>query len=697
MSQSLQEYLASQEGKASLEDLTQWLQGYLNTVESIDIAGLSRQLIEAKQQGLINGSVYQALTKVLFSHGDKTQINHPVAQGDATIVPRERTQIAARAPSEEVKNKTSGADVSLVPGDPTQMAARADSQNADSPESLLAESPEGDKTVLSGDNTQIKPVASESRPPSSESSEDLTRLNTELQSSSAELTSLSAASKNQLDDATEVPSDLTQIERPAASRPEPNTLEDPTAFKTSQPSRKTDLTDKTVFKSDGHFNINREVGAGSVIKGRFVLEACIGHGGMGTVYKALDLRKKEMQDDQPHVAIKFLNDELRSMPEALVALQREAKKSQELAHPNIVTVYDFDRDGDLVYLSMEYLEGRTLDELIEKGYFKQLPVEKIMSLIERAARALAYSHQQGFVHADLKPSNIFLTNDGNIKVLDFGIAQAVRGTSENYEPTDPFDAYNLGAITPNFASLEMLEDIPPTPADDMYSLGCVAYILLTGAHPFLDEHGKKVNAKKAKLAGLEVAPIAPLSRRHMRAVRRCLEFVRQERFQDAGEFIDAIKAPAKIQRRVLGFLVFWVFVAGVSWWYIAKQSTVAVRLSDLPASMSELSDSITLGDQRFDSGDIDQAHKLYAQAWESSFDLQNLAPKDQFRLKVIVDRRMDKVASSLIKSSKEDDLDEFRLLQLQIALEFMRQDDVGTIDKKIDRALNDIQEKLDEL
>src|SRR6185312_12459404 len=109
------------------------------------------------------------------------------------------------------------------------------------------------------------------------------------------------------------------------------------------------------------------LGAGSVVKDRFVLEEELGRGGMGIVFKARDLRKEEAQDRNPYVALKVLNEEFKRHPESLKALQRESRKAQHLAHPNVVTVYDFDRDGANVFMVMELLEGRSLDRLIRKS------------------------------------------------------------------------------------------------------------------------------------------------------------------------------------------------------------------------------------------------------------------------------------------------------------------------------------------
>ncbi|HED15724.1 MAG TPA: serine/threonine protein kinase, partial [Gammaproteobacteria bacterium] len=165
---------------------------------------------------------------------------------------------------------------------------------------------------------------------------------------------------------------------------------------------------------------------GSVLKDRFVLENKIGSGGMGVVFKARDLRREEALDKEPHVAIKLLNNKYQDKPYAFIALQREAKKAQKLAHPNIINVYDFDRDGSLMMMTMEYLEGQSLQPLIRN--FKDAPIEteQAFSFIRDICSALSYAHRNKIVHADIKPANIFLTNTNQVKLLDFGIARAVQ-------------------------------------------------------------------------------------------------------------------------------------------------------------------------------------------------------------------------------------------------------------------------------
>src|SRR5690606_18593231 len=123
-------------------------------------------------------------------------------------------------------------------------------------------------------------------------------------------------------------------------------------------------------------------------------------------------------DRKPYIAIKVLNVQFRGYPKSLIALQREAKKAQALAHPNIVTVYDFDRDGPMVYLTMEYLTGKPLSRTVRAQDFAGMPYGKALRIVNGIARALAYAHERGFVHCDLKPANVFVTDSAEVKVID---------------------------------------------------------------------------------------------------------------------------------------------------------------------------------------------------------------------------------------------------------------------------------------
>ena len=148
---------------------------------------------------------------------------------------------------------------------------------------------------------------------------------------------------------------------------------------------------------------------GSIIKKRFVLEKLLGKGGMGLVFGAIDRRKEEARDPNPRVALKVLNADFQRHPQAFMALQREARKAQTLAHPNVVTVFDFDRDGDAVYMTMELLEGRGLDSMTREARGKGIKRDVALPIIRGIAEGLAYAHRKGIVHSDLKPGNVFIT------------------------------------------------------------------------------------------------------------------------------------------------------------------------------------------------------------------------------------------------------------------------------------------------
>ncbi len=438
------------------------------------------------------------------------------------------------------------------------------------------------------------------------------------------------------------------------------------------------------------------IGPGATIKQRFVLEELIGQGGMGAVYRARDLRKEEAQDSEPHVALKLLSDEFRQHPDSLVALQREAKKAQVLAHPNIVTVYDFDRDGTQVFMTMEYLQGDPLDAVIrQRGAIGGLPQKEALPIIDRMSRGLAYAHQEGIVHSDFKPGNVFLTREGNAKILDFGIARAARvGTGATGDQTR-FDPATIGAITPAYASAEMLEGDVPEPADDVYALACVAYELLTGKHPFLDESGRKLPADEAARRGLKPVPLRNVPKRVSRAVQRGLAARREDRFPDAGMFLEAIKPPARLGRTVVASLAILVLVAAASWWMIIREADMLVSLDDLPDSLDESRELILEGDRYLEAGDAPQAHRQYTLAWEQVEEQDGISSRDRDRLRVLVDRHTDAVFDHYVREAQREDLDEFSLELLRISLESLERSELGTRRDQLREALEKVNDRLD--
>ena len=315
--------------------------------------------------------------------------------------------------------------------------------------------------------------------------------------------------------------------------------------------------------------IEQPLEPGTVVKSRFLLEQRLGEGGMGVVFKARDQRKEEAHDRDPYVAIKFLNAEFRRHPEALMALQREARRAQALAHPNIITVHDFDRDGALIYMTMEFLDGEPLDRFIQR-HPQGLRFKEAWPIIEGCSRALAYAHEQGVIHADFKPGNVFVVGARRVKVLDFGIARAVQQHGADASHGTRFDAGSLGALTPAYASPEMLLGEQPDPRDDVYALACVSYELLAGRHPF-----NGATAVKAAHDGLQVKRTPGMSRRQHRALVRGLAFRQADRSKSVEAFLDEIAGPLGARGRSLrqallsttatAFIV--AAIAGGAWWY----------------------------------------------------------------------------------------------------------------------------------
>ncbi len=283
----------------------------------------------------------------------------------------------------------------------------------------------------------------------------------------------------------------------------------------------------------------RHIEAGVVLKDRFELIEEIGQGGMGVVYKALDRRKVEAQDRNPYLAIKILNEQFKRHPESLKALQREARKAQELAHPNIVTVFDFDREGATVFMTMEYMDGESLKDIIRKNS-QGLPVAQVIPFIEGMCQGLSYAHAKGIVHSDFKPGNIFVTPTGLIKIFDFGIARAttVKNIGDTGTRDDTlFDAASLGALTPAYASPEMFLGKEPDPRDDIFALACIAYELFTGKHPY-----DKVRADHAQQKGMRPARLEQLNRLQWKGLSRGLEFERAARTASDLDFLKEIKS-----------------------------------------------------------------------------------------------------------------------------------------------------------
>lgn len=354
-------------------------------------------------------------------------------------------------------------------------------------------------------------------------------------------------------------------------------------------SNDTDKADTTYVASAGNQVRSRgNSEAGRLLKNRFVLEEKVGSGGMGDVYKALDLRQQEAQERNPYIAIKILNENFARHKDAFISLQREATRTRGIPHPNIMAVYDFDREGDTVFMSMELLDGKPLDDYL-KEHPEGVSVDDSWNIIDGICQGLIRAHGAGIVHSDFKPGNIYYTVDKVAKVFDFGIARAVSSPGELVADGEKtvFDAGSLGALTPTYASYEMLTGQQPTKSDDVYAVALVAYELFTGRHPY-----NRTPADKALERGLEPEPVPFLKRRHWRALKKGLALKSEDRYQTIDEFYEgmfSVDPPYFRYGAITAVIVASISVGAYSFFH---KTTVPAGLLNLQGQMSAAKDNL---------------------------------------------------------------------------------------------------------
>jgi hypothetical protein len=269
--------------------------------------------------------------------------------------------------------------------------------------------------------------------------------------------------------------------------------------------------------------IGREIG------GRYRLTAPLGEGGMSTLWRAVD------QQLDREVAVKILRPQYSADPGFAARFRQEARAVASLAHPNIVSVYDYgtDPDGATQFIVMQLVEGRDLAAILkERG---RISTDDAVQVAIAVASALEAAHRRGIVHRDVKPGNILITDDGDVKVTDFGIARAVSEASMTVTGT------TLGSV--HYFSPEQARGDEVTGRSDVYALGIVLYEMLTGHRPFEGDSAAGValkrlteNPPRPMVAGQPLPP-------GLEAIlRRALEREPEKRFPDAGSFAEALRA-----------------------------------------------------------------------------------------------------------------------------------------------------------
>jgi TonB family protein len=326
---------------------------------------------------------------------------------------------------------------------------------------------------------------------------------------------------------------------------------------------------------------------------------------MGHVYKAIDNRRQRDGSDQIHVAIKMMRRSVAPQLDARFALEREAAKTQRLSHPNIVNIFDFDQHDDQVFLVMEWLEGESVNALLRRTSGQRLAPEFAWRIIQGIAGGLQHAHSNNVVHADINPSNIFITDTQEIKLLDFGVARYA---------SDPDNAVGDRRVwaTRTYASPEVLSGSTPTFEDDIFSLGCVAYRLMSGKHPF--PGSSSIDAEKA---GATVLPIPGLAEARWQTLSRALSYKRSDRPNSASAFLADLTTTVRpgIAGQLLGLsLTRWlpalpiVAIALAGFWFVSQRTPETTLVDD------ELSADSTLTIQ---SAEVDRLLSGAAQALDA--------------------------------------------------------------------------------
>jgi serine/threonine-protein kinase len=234
----------------------------------------------------------------------------------------------------------------------------------------------------------------------------------------------------------------------------------------------------------------------TILNNRYKLNTLIGRGGMAMVYKGTDLMLER------EVAIKLLRSRYAKDPAFRERFRQEAKAAANLSHTNIVTVYDFGFDQSRLYIVMEYVSGKDLNTIIQQR--GRLSIEKGLDLGIKA-KGIGYAHRAGLVHCDVKPHNLIITPDWQVKVTDFGIARALASIN-------PDELTDVVWGSPQFFSPEQAGGAAPSPASDVYSLGVILYLMFTGQLPFIgktSEELAKMHREASPIPPKEINPFIP--------------------------------------------------------------------------------------------------------------------------------------------------------------------------------------------
>jgi len=337
-----------------------------------------------------------------------------------------------------------------------------------------------------------------------------------------------------------------------------------------------------------------ELSTGSTFAGRYQIIEELGRGGMGRVYKVLDKETNE------RIALKLIKPEIAADNKTIKRFRNELTTARKIAHRNVCRMYDLNREKDNYYITMEFVGGGDLKNLIRR--MRHLPVGTAISIAKQICEGLSEAHGLGIVHRDLKPNNIMVDDNGNARIMDFGIARTVK------EKGITGDGVMIG--TPEYMSPEQVEAKDIDQRSDIYSLGIIMYEMLTGRLPFEAETPFAVGVKQKSGIPEDPKVLNPQIPQDLAGViLKCLEKDRQNRYQSAGEVrtkLELIESGlpttdrAAVKRKPItsreitvqfslrklflpGFIILAIIAAGLMIWSPWKQKEPAAIQSETPS------------------------------------------------------------------------------------------------------------------
>ncbi len=302
--------------------------------------------------------------------------------------------------------------------------------------------------------------------------------------------------------------------------------------------------DATGFEAPPAVAAERCPAVGDTLRGRYRVVAVIGRGGMGTIFEVDDLYLSGIAASDRRLAVKMLRNEVIRRPDLLRELLAEFLNSRSLSHPNILRVHDFDHDGGQAFFTMELLHGTSLGNVISGRGTTPLALDHARAIVHAVGMALAHAHSRGIVHGDITPQNIFLTRDGDVRILDFGASRRLVGepaiTDEAGTGEAPIQPRLMA--TQRYASCEVLEGRTAEITDDVFGLASVGYELFTGKHPFGNRTAVEARADERK-------PVRPrgLSARQWRILRRGLDLRHDRRPSEIGRWVRRLNSGSAVR------------------------------------------------------------------------------------------------------------------------------------------------------